>query len=186
MQKIFASCVCFIAPHFSLYAASPASSSQNPFTVFDGHAYEIITTAMSWTDAEAYASANGGRLLVINSFQENFFIERLMMDHGRIAPDGGGARYHWLGASDSLVENDWIWVDGSTLETTQLGGRAFWGNGPVDREPDNFNNQDCLAMAVSAWPAVNPGFYGSAGQWNDIDCDNKLNFIIEYNIFELF
>ena len=182
MQKIFASCVCFIAPHFSLYAAPPASSNQNPFTVFDGHAYEIIMTAMSWTDAEEYASANGGSLLVINSFQENFFIERLMVDHGRIAPDGGGARYHWLGASDSLVENDWTWVDGSTLETIQLGGRAFWGNGPADREPDNFNNQDCLAMAVSAWPAVNPGFYGSAGQWNDISCDNKLNFIIEYTV----
>ena len=36
-------------------------------------------------------------------------------------------------------------------------------------------------MAVTAWPAANPGFYG-AGQWNDIDCDNSLNFIVEYPV----
>ena len=37
-------------------------------------------------------------------------------------------------------------------------------------------------MAVTAWPAADPGFYGAAGQWNDIDCDNNLNFIVEYPV----
>ena len=109
-----------------------------------------------------------------------------MSNYGQVAPDGGGAEYHWLGASDSINENNWAWADGSTLETSKIAGRAFWGNGAGHgiggSEPDNFNNQDCLAMAVTAWPAANPGFYGAAGQWNDIDCDNSLNFIVEYPI----
>ena len=109
-----------------------------------------------------------------------------MSNYGQVAPDGGGAEYHWLGASDSINENNWAWADGSTLETSKIAGRAFWGDGAGHgiggSEPDNFNNQDCLAMAVTAWPAANPGFYGAAGQWNDIDCDNSLNFIVEYPV----
>ncbi|MEC7189293.1 MAG: serine hydrolase [Pseudomonadota bacterium] len=123
---------------------------------------------------------------MINSFQENVYIEKLMSNYGQVAPDGGGAEYHWLGASDSINENNWAWADGSTFETSKISGRAFWGDGAGHgiggSEPDNFNNQDCLALAVTAWPAANPGFYGAAGQWNDIDCDNSLNFIVEYPV----
>ena len=185
MHLIAASCMWLAAPQLGLNAALP-DSIQSTFSVFNGHAYQIINTPKSWPEAKEYAASIGGRLLVINSFQENVFIERLMSDYGKIAPDGGGAEYHWLGASDSLNENDWSWVDGLTLKTNKIAGRAFWGNGaghgPGGSEPDNFNNQDCLAMAVTAWPAANPGFYGAAGQWNDIDCDNNLNFIVEYPV----
>ena len=72
-----------------------------------------------------------------------------MSNYGQVAPDGGGAEYHWLGASDSINENNWAWADGSTLETSKISGRAFWGDGAGHgiggSEPDNFNNQDCLA-----------------------------------------
>ena len=166
--------------------AALTDSIQHTFSKFNGHAYQIVSTPKSWSEAEEYAASVHGTLLVINSLQENVFIEKLMEDYGQLAPDGGGAEYHWLGASDSLHENDWTWIDGSTLTTTKIAGRSFWGNGsghgPDGSEPDNFNNQDCLAMAVTAWPAANPGFYGAAGQWNDIDCDNNLNFIVEYPI----
>ena len=185
MRVRVASFLWLLGPQLCLNASVP-DLINNEFTLFNGHAYKIITTPMSWAGAEEYAVSNGGRLLVINSFQENLFVERLMSDFGQIAPDGGGAEYHWLGASDSLNENDWTWVDGSTLKTTKINGRAFWGDGAGhglgDSEPDNFKNQDCLSMAVTAWPAANPGFFGSAGQWNDIDCGNKLNFIVEYSV----
>ena len=178
-------CFWLLAPQQELYA-NEQEASQNVLLEFNGHAYQIITTPKSWSEAKEYAISVGGRLLVINSFQENVFIERLMSDYGQIAPDGGHAKYHWLGASDSLNESEWVWVDGSTLETTKIAGRAFWGNGAGHglggSEPDNFDNQDCLSMAVTAWPAADPGFYGAAGQWNDIDCDNNLNFIVEYPV----
>ena len=184
-QAIISTCFWWLAPQPELYAAEQGAV-QNVFLEFNGHAYKIITTPKSWSEAEEYAISIGGRLLVINSFQENVFIEKLMSNYGQIAPDGGKAEYHWLGASDSLNENEWVWVDGSILKTTKINGRAFWGNGAGHgiggSEPDNFNNQDCLSMAVTAWPAANPGFYGAAGQWNDVDCGNNLNFIVEYPV----
>ena len=186
MLRLLASaCLWLSAPQLGLNAAEQGST-QNAFSLFNGHSYQIITTPKSWSEAEEYAASIGGRLLVINSFQENVYIEKLMSNYGQVAPDGGGAEYHWLGASDSINENNWAWADGSTLETSKISGRAFWGDGAGHgiggSEPDNFNNQDCLAMAVTAWPAANPGFYGAAGQWNDIDCDNSLNFIVEYPV----
>ena len=178
-------CFWLLALQQGLYAAEQ-DASQNVLLEFNGHAYQIITTPKSWSEAKEYAISVGGRLLVIDSFKENVFIERLMSNYGKNAPDGGYAEYHWLGASDSLNESKWVWVDGSTLETTKIAGRAFWGNGAGHgiggSEPDNFNNQDCLAMAVTAWPAADPGFYGAAGQWNDIDCGNNLNFIVEFPV----
>ena len=184
-QAVLSYCFWLLAPQQGLYAAEQ-DASQDVLLEFNGHAYQIITTPKSWSEAEEYAISVGGRLLVINSFQENVFVERLMSNYGENAPDGGHAEYHWLGASDSLNESEWVWVDGSTLETTKIAGRAFWGNGAGHgiggSEPDNFNNQDCLSMAVTAWPAADPGFYGAAGQWNDIDCDNNLNFIVEYPV----
>ena len=184
-QVLMSACLWLSAPQLGLNAAEQGST-QNAFSLFNGHSYQIITTPKSWSEAEEYAASIGGRLLVINSFQENVFIERLMSNYGQVAPDGGRAEYHWLGASDSINENNWAWADGSILETSKIAGRAFWGDGPGHgiggSEPDNFNNQDCLAMAVTAWPAANPGFYGAAGQWNDIDCDNSLNFIVEYPV----
>ena len=182
---MISTCFWLLALPPELYAVEQ-QANQNAFLEFNGHAYQIITTPKSWSEAEEYATSIGGKLLIINSFQENVFIERLMSKYGQIAPDGGKAEYHWLGASDSLNESEWVWVDGSALETTKIAGRAFWGNGAGHgiggSEPDNFNNQDCLSMAVTAWPAANPGFYGAAGQWNDIDCDNNLNFIVEYPV----
>lgn len=185
LQVLVLACLWLSAPQLGLNAAEQGST-QNAFSLFNGHSYQIINTPKSWSEAEEYAASIGGRLLVINSFQENVFIEKLMSNYGQVAPDGGGAEYHWLGASDSINENNWAWADGSTLETNKIAGRAFWGDGAGHgiggSEPDNFNNQDCLAMAVTAWPAANPGFYGAAGQWNDIDCNNSLNFIVEYPV----
>ena len=185
LQVLVLACLWLSAPQLGLNAAEQGSA-QNLFSLFNGHSYQIINTPKSWSEAEEYAASIGGRLLVINSFQENVFIEKLMSNYGQVAPDGGGAEYHWLGASDSINENNWAWADGSTLETSKIAGRAFWGDGAGHgtggSEPDNFNNQDCLAMAVTAWPVANPGFYGAAGQWNDIDCNNSLNFIVEYPV----
>ena len=36
-------------------------------------------------------------------------------------------------------------------------------------------SQDALAMSVDGWPL------GNAGEWNDLDENNELYFVIEYN-----
>ena len=47
---------------------------------FDNHAYEVITEPMSWGDAREYASAQGGALVKIETFQEHTFLRLLMKD----------------------------------------------------------------------------------------------------------
>ena len=92
-----------------------------------------------------------------------------------IASDGGGAKYVWLGASDAASEGNWVWSDGSNFS-------GFgWGSGRLGDEPDNYNNQDYLALGLENWPAgsIEGGGYGNAGSWNDIDGSNLLFSLIE-------
>jgi hypothetical protein len=78
------------------------------------------------------------------------------------------------------VEGEWIWDGDGDGEGVQ-----FWAGGvsgePVNGlysnwglEPDNWNNQDGLGLAITNWPL------GEAGQWNDVDIANELFYIIEY------
>ena len=95
------------------------------------------------------------------------------------APDGGGAAYVWLGGNDRTIEGNWVWDSystgtgqfwqGSRTGTVVGGLYNNWGN-----EPDNFNNQDALGFALSSWP------FGVTGEWNDVDENNNLYFIVEY------
>jgi len=78
------------------------------------------------------------------------------------------------------IEGNWIW-DGDNDGI----GEQFWeGNyngNPVNGlynnwggEPDNWNTQNGLGLALTSWP------YGDAGQWNDVDDSNDLYYIVEY------
>lgn len=123
--------------------------------------------------------------------------------------DGGGAPYVWLGASDIAKEGTWQWVDGSSLsmgnvtDNTSQSGFANWGFNhakdisdwirqyayvsPVPgityfSEPDGGTFQNVLGMGLTDW--VNPLIanatnYGLAGQWNDINQNNLMPFVVE-------
>ena len=96
---------------------------------------------------------------------------------------GGGAAYIWLGGNDLVQEGNWVWNGNNNPQ----GGVQFWegdaSGSPVGGlynnwgiEPDNFGiGQDALGLAVTDWPL------GIAGQWNDLNHDNDLFFIIEYD-----
>jgi hypothetical protein len=66
-----------------------------------------------------------------------------------------------------------VWVNGNQIEADQ----ANWGG----VEPDNYNNQDYLALALQDWP-LGSGDLGLAGQWNDLAGSNKLYFVVEFVI----
>ena len=87
------------------------------------------------------------------------------------ASDGGGVSYVWLGGNDASSEGTWVWVNGDAFSYTN------WGRA----EPDNYLNQDGLAMGLENWPAGRSGSsaFGLAGEWNDIDRGNELTFIVE-------
>ena len=149
---------------------NPARAAQ-----FEGKEYKWIKERKTQEEAEAHANNLGGHLAVINSKAENDFIFSVIQGASLsglgTANDGGGVSYVWLGGNDASSENNWVWVNGDTFQYTN------WGQA----EPDNYFNQDALAMGLQNWPKGSSGSqaYGLAGQWNDISRSNKLTFIVE-------
>lgn len=153
---------------------------------FDGKNYEIVKSGKTWQEAAACAASKGGKLAEINSLEEQGAIYFNITDAGldvtqTVAPDGGGASYVWLGGNDLDTEGTWIW-DGDNDNT----GDQFW-QGKADGtaindsytnwgdEPDDFEGQDGLGLAITDWPL------GLASQWNDVKVTNELFFVIEFD-----
>jgi hypothetical protein len=149
--------------------------------------YALYKSAKTWVEADKYAKLRGGSLLTLEELSENESVYNVLADEigqnefGKTAArDGGGAAYVWLGASDDkgskltgADEGTWVWVNGNQIEADQ----ANWGG----VEPDNYNNQDYLALALQDWP-LGSGDLGLAGQWNDLAGSNKLYFVVEFVI----
>lgn len=169
-------------------SAQECADQANVFQfTYNDKSYEIVKQNMTWTEAAACAVERGGYLAEINDLAEQTELYHYAKNVAgidpnlTIAPDGGGASYIWIGGNDLATEGVWIW-DGNNDGT----GPQFWqgttSGGPVGglynnwgNEPDNWNNQDGLGLAITDWPL------GSSGQWNDVDAGNDLYFIIEYD-----
>ena len=148
--------------------------------VFQNHTYRVASAPKNWIDANKEAEAQGGYLVTIESKEENKFLLDALKDAGvrTVAKDGGGAVYAWLGASDIAREGDWHWINGARVSS----GFSNWGSGSAGKEPDNFQgNQDALAIGVTGWPAANPGTLGHPGEWNDLNQNDRLAFVIEFD-----
>ena len=153
----------------------PAQSNLN-----DLARYSYIAEKKSFVDAEEYAKEAGGHIVTINTVNENQLIYALvrskLSDETRTqlgqANDGGGSTYVWLGATDRVTEGLWIWITDEAFDYTN------WGNA----EPDDFDGQDGSAMGLEDWPfgASSSQRFGAASEWNDIDLENRLTFVIEY------
>ena len=174
-----------------LFALQPANAqcNINPFLIhsfeFNGANYQIVLENRNWQDAAACAASRGGKLAEINSQEEQDAIFLAITNApinsaNTVAMDGGGASYIWLGGHDSASEGNWIWNGdndaisspfwiGTSSGSAVNGSYENWGN-----EPDNWNNQDGLGLAITDW------MFGQAGQWNDVFITNELYFIIEY------
>ena len=148
--------------------------------------YQLIKENKSWADAQACAVSIGGHLAIINdqTEQDSLFanLNRAgIITNNTVAPDGGGAAYVWLAGNDTLTEGDWVWDNpGGTNAQFWQGARTGsavgglynnWGN-----EPDNFQNQDGLGLALTSWP------FGVAGEWNDVDTGNTLYYLVEFSV----
>ena len=183
-EAFFVLLILFILAPFAL--ANKEQSSK--LADFEGHTYEKIDTPMTWQEASSFAKEKHGTLVKVDSFQENKFLRLLMSAASTAAEDGGGSVYFWLGGTDLPSEGTWRWHDGSMIKPSEITAYPLWGEGPGfnlgSSEPDNFmGNQNCLAMGVESWPqgADSSSYYGKPGQWNDLSCSNKLEFLIEYD-----
>ena len=154
---------------------------------FQGNRYELVKDNKTWPEAASCAMERGGYLAQIDSQDEQDSLYTLIVgleidETKTIAPDGGRASYIWLGGNDMGEEGRWIWdgdFDGSGPQFWQGTKSGYAVNGLYNnwgREPDNYNDQDALAMAITDWPL------GKAGQWNDIKHTNSLFYLIEYTV----
>jgi hypothetical protein len=162
---------------------------------YNGHDYEIIKEKKVWGMAASCALERGGHLVHIDNAAENAEMIQQITNGANIPAnytvvnDGGGIAYVWIGATDKNAEGLWLW-DGDN-DNTGLnfwngqgtagngGGSAAgglynnWGCSANGCEPDDYAGQDAAGIALAAWP------YGDPGEWNDIDLNNQLYYIVE-------
>uniref|UniRef100_A0AAR2IYR2 C-type lectin domain-containing protein n=1 Tax=Pygocentrus nattereri TaxID=42514 RepID=A0AAR2IYR2_PYGNA len=121
---------------------------------FNYSLYYISTAKKSWSESREDCRQRGADLLIINSTEEQDFIEKFRR-----------VQKAWIGLTYNKTEGVWKWVDGSALTT------KFWRSG----EPNGKGNEDCVVTGHVSDPVQS---------WADFPCDNKFVWICEKRIFE--
>ncbi|KAL6466979.1 hypothetical protein MHYP_G00247830 [Metynnis hypsauchen] len=91
--------------------------NQSGWIYFNSSLYYISTEKKSWDESRQDCRVRGADLVIINSREEEDFIE--MLRKGQTA---------WIGLTYSDTEGIWRWVDGSAVDTW------FWGH----EKPNNY------------------------------------------------
>ncbi|XP_019129359.2 CD209 antigen-like protein E [Larimichthys crocea] len=91
-------------------------------TSFNNSFYYISSQYKSWDDSRQDCKDRGADLVIINSKEEQEFINSLR-------------KHVWIGLTDREEQDTWRWVDGSVLNST-----GFWGQG----QPSG--RKDCVSI----------------------------------------
>ncbi|MBN1911523.1 MAG: PEP-CTERM sorting domain-containing protein [Pirellulales bacterium] len=191
-----------VAFSWLVFSSTACLADASLFT-YDGHTYEIVKTARTWAAAANDATTRqmygvSGALVRIDNAGENAAIFNQLLAAipsseftATDAPDGGGGAYAWIGATDRNAEGEWIWDGDGDNSGDQFwsGGKTgspvggLWSNwgtvGGTQNEPDNYNDQDAAGISLNGWPKSDQHL-GSASQWNDVDVNNTLFYVVEF------
>ena len=173
----------------------PAGAFADLIFEHKGHTYKLVENPASWDEATATAAEMSlreetGYLARVDSAAENKVIMRALSAHlspaqlaNTIPNDVSEAPFVWLGGSDEDREGQWLWSNnGDPFWRGNFNGKPIAGrytNWGV--QPDNAGGaENALAMGLANWPAP---FYdlGSTGQWNDLEADNRLLYLVEFD-----
>ena len=119
----------------------------------NGSTYYLLSPG-TWLASQAEAVSLGGNLTSINNAAENTWI---LSTFGSF---GGSPRTLWTGLTDSVQEGTFSWVNGDPVTYTNFGLG----------EPNNFNNEDYVALLGQNFPPL------STGQWNDAANDTLTTY----------
>ncbi|XP_062975008.1 hepatic lectin-like [Elgaria multicarinata webbii] len=115
---------------------------------FDGRCYYFGNQKVSWGTAKAHCEEQSSKLVVIHEEAKQNFIQSQTRDE----------RY-WIGLSDTDVEGEWKWIDGTDYRTNF----KKWRRG----EPNNHEKgEDCVQVHT-------------AGEWNDVPCNYPSFYVCE-------
>jgi hypothetical protein len=117
---------------------------------FNGTAYYLSNSAVTYAAAALEANANGGHLLVVATAAENTFVANAVATIGNNI-------WYWLGLNDATTEGTFQWVNGEPLTYSN------WSAG----EPNNSGNNEDHAHV---W---------NNGLWNDLNGNTAIRFVIE-------
>ncbi|XP_071355696.1 CD209 antigen-like protein E [Trachinotus anak] len=111
--------------------------------------YLFSNWSTPWTESRDRCKQQGGDLVKIDSEEEQRFLAQQLREKMSTAADK-----FWIGLTDSKTEGEWLWVDGSRLDTSL----SYWSN----KEPDNWtgdnpDGEDCVRM-------------GEKGAGHDLKC----------------
>lgn len=136
---------------YTFYAEKANSSyAQIQESIFKDHRYELIDTAMSWSQAQKYAQDRGGYLTTVTSAEEQAFLEGLL--------SRGSRDYYWLGAT---VDNGAVkW---STEETSPY---TNWTGDPGSGQYLQAARSGRWLTAAGA-SSSNAGFIIEYGVWSN-------------------
>ncbi|XP_013868294.1 C-type lectin domain family 4 member M [Austrofundulus limnaeus] len=113
----------------------------------------------TWQEARQFCQRLGSDLAVIDTREKNLAVNELVRNN----QDSSRSFYQngfWIGLTDTEEEGVWKWITGLRLN------QGFWHDG----EPNNNNNEDCVAV----YPNFNPFL-----SWNDAPCSYNLMWICE-------
>ncbi|XP_073478514.1 hepatic lectin-like isoform X2 [Aquarana catesbeiana] len=143
---------CVLLVFISLLFALCRSCEQE-WMEYEKHCYFISSFELTWQNAENMCLNRGGYLAIINSKEEQNFLEKNL-----------GGRMIWFGLTDQETENTFKWVDGTTLTPTSF---SYWNEG----EPNNlFGIENCVLM----W---------ELGKWNDEICNETIYAVCEKQFY---
>ncbi|XP_034044211.1 CD209 antigen-like protein E [Thalassophryne amazonica] len=138
------------AQTFSKTLVELRSFCRNGCSSFSNSFYYVSSEKKSWEDSRQACKDRDADLVIINSKEEQEFINSL------------NPMYWWIGLSDQDEEGVWKWVDGTVLSNT-----SFWGQ----RQPSGTfgTNKDCVYTYR----------YSQLNNWNDEKCTKWNHWICE-------
>ncbi|XP_053302292.1 CD209 antigen-like protein C [Pleuronectes platessa] len=103
-----------------------------------GKLYFFSSFTLSWNESRRQCKSMRGDLVVINSREEQEFLQTRVMEKMDKPEDK-----FWIGLTDSQKEGEWLWVDDTRLDPSL----TFWREGePNNWTGDNPDGQDCGRM----------------------------------------
>ena len=129
-----------------------AAEEETPWTVREGHRYQVFDESLSWTEARIRCALLGGHLVSIGDAEEQAFVEKLVTGHAK--------ENYWIGLYD--LEGEWKWEDGTAYDYTN------WDlDAKTDiQKPDNHSGEEYFGK-LYAKSAEFEDWSCNAGKWDD-------------------
>ncbi|XP_062373461.1 low affinity immunoglobulin epsilon Fc receptor-like [Sardina pilchardus] len=144
-----------------MFAGSVAGQCTDGWESFNGTCYYFSPDTLNWTASRDRCVSDGGRLVIIDSWEEQIYISRKLSNHTKDE--------FWIGLTDSEKEGHWKWVDNTDLNL------MFWHKGQPNNQPSGVGNKTYTSEDCGIVRHVQQDEHN----WFDKYCGSVVNRICE-------